>query len=342
LFIQEEEFEKKEESLYFSPEKCNVAFASSLDCWGFSMRTFANIYSKKLGFNANKLVNLLWGKFYYNASTKKVTTKPINSSQKTMFSSFILKPLIDEYKKVSNSGFEKDSQKYRLILEKVKGKLSKWLPIAKTIFKVIIDHLPSPLEAQKARIKVLCPKLFKSKLTPDLQVLKRAVENCDNSELAPVVIYISKMMPINSMQIPDLRDQYLQQIRANPDSVASDSQSLIGFGRIFSGRIRKGGKYFVIGVKHGKDGFSDIHTVGIKHLYLFMGANLIPMQSIPAGNIVAIGDLQNILYKTGTISSNELCPSFLPLNLKVIYKTTHINSHLQFSKLQLKARNLLK
>lgn len=36
-------------NLYFSPEQGNVVFASAADGWGFTIHTFAKLFSKKLG-----------------------------------------------------------------------------------------------------------------------------------------------------------------------------------------------------------------------------------------------------------------------------------------------------
>lgn len=43
-----------------------------------------------------------------------------------------------------------------------------------------------------------------------------------------------------------------------------------------------------------------------------------------AGNIVAIGDLDDIVFKTATISDLEVCPSFTPIHIGSIslLKTT--------------------
>lgn len=36
-------------NLYFSPEQGNVVFASAIDGWGFTIHTFAKLFSDKLG-----------------------------------------------------------------------------------------------------------------------------------------------------------------------------------------------------------------------------------------------------------------------------------------------------
>lgn len=36
-------------NLYFSPEQGNVVFGSAIDGWGFTVQTFSNLFSEKLG-----------------------------------------------------------------------------------------------------------------------------------------------------------------------------------------------------------------------------------------------------------------------------------------------------
>ena len=47
-------------------------FASALDGFGFSIKTFANIYANKLGIKPDVLKKTLWGDYYYNAKTKRI------------------------------------------------------------------------------------------------------------------------------------------------------------------------------------------------------------------------------------------------------------------------------
>lgn len=42
-----------------------------------------------------------------------------------------------------------------------------------------------------------------------------------------------------------------------------------------------------------------------------MGSSLKLIDKVPAGCIVGIGGLDDILIKTGTISSSEHCPNFI-------------------------------
>lgn len=57
--------------------------------------------------------------------------------------------------------------------------------------------------------------------------------------------------------------------------------------------------------------------VKIKDLYLMMGIHLEKVQSVPAGNIVAIGGLENVILKSATISSTLKCPTFSSMSFYV-------------------------
>ena len=46
---EEQPFEKLETHFYFSIEKKNVVFASSVDNWGFEVDSFSSLIAKKLG-----------------------------------------------------------------------------------------------------------------------------------------------------------------------------------------------------------------------------------------------------------------------------------------------------
>lgn len=55
-----------------------------------------------------------------------------------------------------------------------------------------------------------------------------------------------------------------------------------------------------------------------------MASYLEGTKQIPAGNLVAIGGLDDLVFKTATLSDTNLCPSLTPVQLryKSILKTT--------------------
>ena len=66
-----------------------------------------------------------------------------------------------------------------------------------------------------------------------------------------------------------------------------------------------------MGAKHEVNGFQDIHETTIENLFVFMGSTLECLNEVPAGNIVGIGGLDEILIKTGTLTTDPSCPNFL-------------------------------
>jgi ribosome assembly protein 1 len=70
--------------------------------------------------------------------------------------------------------------------------MSRWLPLSEAILDMIVDHLPSPLDAQKHRI----PKIFDtSRLDEEHRNdFKESIENCNNSASNPTVVFVAKMI----------------------------------------------------------------------------------------------------------------------------------------------------
>ncbi len=87
--------------------------------------------------------------------------------------------------------------------------MNKWLPLEKAVLKAVVCMLPSPKAAQKDRLSTICKKFYKirksSKLDEndldEFQRLKQAVETCNNSEDAPTVVYVSKMVATSKENI---------------------------------------------------------------------------------------------------------------------------------------------
>lgn len=84
--------EKDDEDIYFAPERGNVVFASAIDCWGFRVGNFAQLYSTKLGFKEANLRRVLWGDFYLDPKTKKVISQKHlrGRTLKPLFVQFVL------------------------------------------------------------------------------------------------------------------------------------------------------------------------------------------------------------------------------------------------------------
>jgi ribosome assembly protein 1 len=82
----------------FTPEKGNVIFASALDCWGFGIGRFANLWAKKFGVNKNTLQKYFFDDYMFNPKTKKIVKcDPSDPTAQPMFASLILDPIWQIY-----------------------------------------------------------------------------------------------------------------------------------------------------------------------------------------------------------------------------------------------------
>ncbi len=304
---------KMEEEYYFAPEKGNVAFGSALDCWAFTVDSYAEFLAPKVGIDKVALRNHLWGDYYYSPTQKAfLPLDPESTTKKACFVAFALDPIWKEYSRLTVLRDSPETAGYMEARNKIKEKLSKQMPLEICVLSMVAKHLPSPKTAQKFRLPTLCPELYRD--SPETVKIRTAIENVDNSEEAPVVVYVSKMMPIDKVQISDLKDTFLSEMGT---TATGDRLALIAFSRVFSGNLSKGKTVYVMGPKHNKEkGVMDIHEVTINHLYTFMGMHLDICESLLAGSVGGIGGLDTYLYKVGTLATTPDCPTFTALSNK--------------------------
>ncbi|XP_047532275.1 elongation factor-like GTPase 1 isoform X1 [Vanessa atalanta] len=145
-----------------------------------------------------------------------------------------------------------------------------------------------------------------------------------------------KQNNVNAEPIPISKDKELSHNDAEKctedekEKEDENQTAFIAFARIFSGKVRKGDKLYVLGPKHDpsqvlikkdiqidpnkklKDLQSDEHITctEIKSLYILMGRELEDIDEAVAGNIIGIGGLQDHILKTATLSSTLACPAF--------------------------------
>lgn len=124
---------------------------------------------------------------------------------------------------------------------------------------------------------------------------------CDSRPDVPAVAYVTKMQPMSSK---------LYDIVTRAQEKSESSVRSIAFSRVFSGTLKRGQAIKVIGPKHGIDGQEDIREAKIDYLFLLMGSSIQLLEEAPAGCIVGIADLEDIVLKTGTLSTSVQCPNF--------------------------------
>ena len=93
----------------------------------------------------------------------------------------------------------------------------------------------------------------------------------------------------------------------NPEPEEED-ETLLGFARIYSGTIRVGTKVVCVlpkyasalGPAHPRNG-QHLVTAQVEELYTMMGRELVPVESVPAGNVFAVRGLEGKVWRNATL-----------------------------------------
>ncbi|KAI9295429.1 P-loop containing nucleoside triphosphate hydrolase protein [Neoconidiobolus thromboides FSU 785] len=348
--------------IYFSPEKGNVLFSSATDGWAFRVNTFAKLYAQKMGLKEAALQKYLWGDFYFDAKNKKVLLPKHlkGKAMKPMFVQFVLDNIWAVYDSVITKSDPEKVQKIiktlnlKILPRDLKSKdprvlltsiFTQWLPISRSILLTIIDKIPSPLVSQVARLPALWHP-DEEEIPEATTELEKAIYNCDISEEAPVVAYVSKTFfaPIDALSVNrrvQLSAEEMRQLNTRAkvlnsaegpvaDIILQDGSEpqepedkvieiqkeeedtsqevLVGFARLFSGTIKLGQKLYVLGPKYNPEN-PDQHCseIIVESLYLIMGRELTNIQEVPAGNVFGIGGIEGHIFKSGMLSTTKEC-----------------------------------
>lgn len=163
--------------------------------------------------------------------------------------------------------------------------MMQWLPLSLTVLNMVCRKLPSPKEIIEDKVeKLMCSRIrdFDS-LHPETQKLKSDFLSCDSSDNRPVIVFISKMFNVDIATLPENKPKEMtpeemairrerarelrEQLKNNGENEVTESNenennisneqpeekenlAFIAFARIFSGRLRRGDKVYVLGPKH--------------------------------------------------------------------------------------------
>jgi len=285
------------------PTKGTVAFGSGLHQWGFTLKTFAIYYAEKMNTSPDKLITKLWGDWCFvtaDGKSKWVESQTVNSNRgidadsgsKRAFVALIMDPIIGMFQSVMNNELTKkgtpkahnmaaavgvtlneETKKTLTGKPLLKHIMQKWLPAADAILEMIVVHLPSPKAAQVYRAESLYDG-------PADDEACTAIRNCDVSESAPLMMYISKMIP------------------------GADNR-FTAFGRVFSGKVATGQKVRILGPNFEQGKKTDLFTKSIQRVVIMMGRYTETVADIPAGNTCGLIGVDSYLVKSGTITTCE-------------------------------------
>jgi len=285
------------------PVKGTVAFGSGLHQWGFTMKHFSHFYAKKFNSTPAKMGEKLWGDWCFATEgdkSKWVFSQTVNSNGgvdretgcKRSFVAFILDPIISMFQAVmnneltkkgtpkawnmaSNVGVELSEEDKKALSGKalLKRIMQKWMPAADAVLEMIVLHLPSPARAQTYRVDTL----YDGPLDDEAAT---AIRTCDTSPEAPLMMYVSKMIP------------------------GADNR-FIAFGRVFSGRIGAGQKVRILGPNYEQGKKNDLFLKSVQRVVIMMGRTTETVNDIPAGNTCGVIGVDQYLVKSGTITTLE-------------------------------------
>lgn len=169
---------------------------------------------------------------------------------------------------------------------------------------------------QRAKDTVITPEIgdaqqkvsdFGLQVEPQLDLGFEYEAEDDANDVPGFVPTIDPNDPLSSMFEYEEEDPFSAPIVAaeaepSDDEYDEEHEVMIGFARIYSGTLKVGQEISVLGPKYDPqhpDQF--IQTATITSLYLFMGRELVPLESCPSGNIVGIGGLAGKVLKNGTL-----------------------------------------
>lgn len=244
----------------------------------------------------------------------------------------------------------------------VKLIMSLWLQLAETVLGAVAKLVPSPENLSERRIERLLSSNLKrfKQLHPKTQELKSSFLKCSSDDNAVKVACISKMFPYERKSLPENRKNFIRRLPTQKDPSGIQGQSstnqetgkdaktdetaqhdaeretvFIAFARVFSGKIQRGDKLYVLGPRHDPcsvtletlqridetkkledlDSNEHVTVAVVENFYLLMGRELEKVDYALAGNIVGIQGLERHMIRTATLSSDLYCPPFNDLHL---------------------------
>ncbi|XP_046553975.1 elongation factor-like GTPase 1 isoform X1 [Haliotis rubra] len=224
--LEDEDENMENKNIYFSPDQDNVVFASALDGWGFRISHFAELWAQKLGMSNKVLQKTLWGDYYLNVKNKRVMKGAQSKGKKPLFVQFVLEQIWAVYDAIVIS---RDKEKTDKIVKSLKLKVSardtrhndpriqlqavtsQWLPVSSAVLAVVVDTLPSPLQMTEERVeKLMCSHIQRFDSLPEqTQHLKQHFLSCNPTTDTPVIVFVSKMFPVERWQLPQNKQRPL-------------------------------------------------------------------------------------------------------------------------------------
>ncbi|KAK4684805.1 hypothetical protein P7C73_g5360, partial [Tremellales sp. Uapishka_1] len=276
-----------DESFRLSPEKGNVAFASTQLGWCFTLASFASMYADTFGaLDVEQLALRLWGNIYFNSATRKFQRTPKDLDSKRSFVHFILEPLYKLYTQVLSEDSETLKQTLAELRITLKPSVYKMdvRPLLKVVLEaffgpsvglvdMITQHIPSPVENAEEKIR----GTYTGPLTSDLA---DSMIKCDSE--GPTIVQITKLYH------------------------TSDAQEFRAFGRVMSGTVRRGQVVRVLGEGYSLEDEEDMVVQAIDGVMINESRYTVDIERAGAGNLVLLSGVDASISKTATIVAKDV------------------------------------
>ncbi|WOO77859.1 U5 small nuclear ribonucleoprotein component [Vanrija pseudolonga] len=265
-----------------SPERGNVAFASTQMGWCFTLDTFAAMYADAFGaLDVGEFAQRLWGNIFFDAEKRKFTRNPADVESKRSFVHFILEPLYKLYSQVLSADSEtlkKTLADLHITLRPAVYKMDV-RPLLKVVLEaffgpstglidMIASKLPSPVENARSKIE----HTFTGPLdTPLAESLIKA------DPKGPTVVQVTKLFH------------------------TSDAQEFRAFGRVMSGTIQKGQPVYVLGEGYSLEDEEDMVPAIVDGVMIDESRYTVDIDTAYPGNLVLLSGVDASINKTATI-----------------------------------------
>ncbi|KAL3484170.1 hypothetical protein BJX62DRAFT_244188 [Aspergillus germanicus] len=303
----------------------NVAFCSLAHGWAISLPAFAARYSEKFGISTDHLARHPWGENYFNPETRVWNQEGEHSgnSSERSFNAFILGPIFKIYDAPKSNaqgiqnilatfGIALDDTEQRLTGERLlQAAMHKLFPASDTILEMICTFLPSPVAAQVYRAEWL----YQGALDDEAG---SAIHTCD--ENGPLVLYVTRPMP------------------------TTDDKGFYFLGRVFSGTVTNDRDVKIL------EGDWRSPQVGcITATSIISGSTVLTVDSVPAGNVVAIRgkflERTSSQYESDsfTITTSDVvarCRDMTFMDMAALYVTVSVEKEADTPSLVLGIRSL--
>ncbi|EJD53219.1 P-loop containing nucleoside triphosphate hydrolase protein [Auricularia subglabra TFB-10046 SS5] len=279
--------------LRLSPERGNVAFASTDMGWCFTLGSFAQMYSDTYGaLDVKSLADRLWGDIYVvktaGGAEQKFTRKPTDPEQPRTFVQFVLEPIYKLYTQVLSESPENLAEtlaelgiKLKPIMYKMdvrpllKAVCDQFFGTSTGLVDMLVQWVPSPAEANKLKVE-------RTYSGPQNSSLAESMREC--SRKAPVMVQITKLYQ------------------------TTDAQSFRAYGRVMSGTVKRGMDVKVLGEGFSPEDEEDMVPARIENIWIYNSRRVyvIEAEEVRAGNLVLLGGVDASIFKTATIAGADI------------------------------------